>query len=158
MVTCSIIRNLICLVYQQQQELESVRDTRSAFQNDEVELDDSIEPNPGSKRVTLFSIKEPQSTPNADEIRILGSHTRATTLSSSIKQRTHSPKNSKSKRPIFLTSFKTPDNETIRMNIAKMEPILDSYNPPKNHMFRSDSAPENKAAFIVRKILNTTNI
>lgn len=153
-------------MYQQQQELESVRDTRSAFQNDEVELDDSIEPNPGSKRVTLFSIKEPQSrmykstkslrqtqTPNADEIRILGSHTRATTLSSSIKQRTHSPKNSKSKRPIFLTSFKTPDNETIRMNIAKMEPILDSYNPPKNHMFRSDSAPENKAAFIVREDL-----
>jgi len=147
--------------HQNPQDQESLRDTRSAFQTDEVELDESVEPNLGSKRVTLYSFRDNQhktaksaksvkQVSGGDLPKMFGSKTRAVTLTSSIRQRAHSPQNSKSNRPIFVTSFKTADNETIRAQVAKLEPILDAYNPPKNHLFRSDAPPENKAPFITK--------
>jgi len=152
---------LFSIVYHQNvQELESLKDTRSAMQTDEMELDVSVEPNNGSKRVTMYSIREfpiksvksaksfkPSSV--LDTQRVQGS-LRPLVLSNSIKERVVSPHGQRSNKPIFYTSFKIPDNETLRMNIAKLEPILDAYNPPKNYNFRTDAPPEDKPQFVVR--------
>ena len=137
-----------------------MKDTRSGFQADEVEFDESVEPNLGSKRVTMYSIREPgnknnktvqslKQTGDPNVNKIYGSENRLTTLASSMKSRTHNPHSSKSNRAIFVTSFKTPDNETIRAQVAKLEPIVDAYNPPKHHHFRDDAAPEGKPQFVV---------
>jgi len=144
--------------HQNVQELESMKDTRSAMQTDEMELDVSVEPNNGSKRVTMYSIREfpiksvksaKSFKPSAvlDTQRIHGS-LRPLALSNSLKERMASPQNVRSNNPIFYTSFKIPDNETLRANIARLEPIVDSYNPPKNYNFRVDNAPEDKPQFI----------
>jgi hypothetical protein len=55
-------------------------------------------------------------------------------------------------RPIFKSSFKGPDNFTIRARIAKAEPILDPYTPPTDHVFRDDLPPLNKPVFVVSHI------
>ncbi len=138
-----------------------MKDHKSIQQTDEEDfVDESVEPNMGSKRVTLHSVREDapsrgkslkQSASN-ESYKIFGTMRYPTTLSSSLKDRQHSPQEVAGNRPIFLTSFKTMDNKTLRMKIAKAEPNLDSYNPPKLHQFRNDIAPEDKSPFMVIKI------
>lgn len=130
------------------------------MQTDEVEFDESVEANAGSKRVTMYSIREPltrmsksvksiKPTPIAENNKMYGSLSRHTTLTSSLKHREHSPQATQSKRPIFMTSFKIPDNQTLRFTKAKLEPIVDAYYPPQNHLFRDDIPPEDKPQFMV---------
>jgi len=146
-------------VYQQHTiDYESLKDTKSGINSDDVEFDDSVDPLPGSKRVTLHTIKDPSllksksirsTKPIINQVpKYFGSTVRQTSLSSSIKERAHSP-SSRHGKPIFHTAFKAFDSRTIKAQIAKMEPVLDGYNPPKNHQFRDDHPADCKPQFVL---------
>ena len=163
MVYFTIIQSELLLVYQQSvPEQDSSKDIKSGAHTEEADFDNSVEPNLVSKRVTMVSIKEgtTKSIKSAKELRpliseenfrLFGTMRNPTTLSSSLKIREHSPQGVKTNKPIFLTSFKIPDNATLRTEVAKLEPILDPYNPPKLHNFRNDAPPEDKPPFMVNK-------
>ena len=163
MVYFTIIQSELLLVYQQSvPEQDSSKDIKSGAHTEEADFDNSVEPNLVSKRVTMVSIKEgtTKSIKSAKELKPLmseenfklyGTMRSPTTLSSSLKIREHSPQGVKTNKPIFLTSFKIPDNATLRTEVAKLEPILDPYNPPKLHNFRTDAPPEDKPPFMVNK-------
>jgi hypothetical protein len=150
----------LVLVYQQHMfDYESIKDTKSAANTDDVDFDESVDPLPGSKRVTLHSIRDPALTKSKsmrsakpilpEHPKYFGATMRQTSLSSSKKVRAHSPSNTMSGKAIFYTTYKALDPETLKAQIAKAEPIVDPYNPPKSHMFRDDVQPEGKPHFVV---------
>lgn len=160
MVSCIVCLALIVYKFPSQ-DFESMRITRSAFPMDEV--DDSLDPNVGSNRVTMHSVPETLLKSRKSDRsgthpaamtspQVLGSAKRGTTLSSSLKEKPQSPKDSKS-RPLFVTSFKILDNAIIRAQVAKQEPNLDAYEAPRTHIFRDDYVSGNKPPFMVMHYL-----
>ena len=50
---------------------------------------------------------------------------------------------------MFLTTFKVEDCNTVKQKLAKLEPILDKYQNPVDHIFREDSLDRKKPLYKV---------
>lgn len=50
---------------------------------------------------------------------------------------------------LFKTTFKVEDCNTIKQKLAKLEPILDKYQNPVDHIFREDALDAKKTLYKV---------
>ena len=53
------------------------------------------------------------------------------------------------KSNLFLTAFKVEDCATVKKKLAKLEPILDKYKTPIDHVFREESPDPKKPLYTV---------
>ena len=65
------------------------------------------------------------------------------------KQLSKSSSQANLKSNLFLTAFKVEDCATVKKKLAKLEPILDKYKTPIDHIFREESPDLKKPLYTV---------